>query len=160
MIPHQAVALPLLTPLGLSPRLRRLKATMPRRLASWQCFRSKTSCPVSQTPRNAAVPAAVKEVGPCCAGNRSAAGYDSFIWTSSCHPVGHNRIKFLLTPPKGTAEISYAYLKEHGIASEWTYPYTSYFGEDDFNCSTMRAQPAAQITGCCFVLLPLVEIEK
>ena len=46
------------------------------------------------------------------------------------------------------AELAFKSMSEHGIASEWTYPYTSYQGENfkcHFNATT--TSPAANVVG-------------
>jgi len=43
-----------------------------------------------------------------------------------------------------TSELAFAYVQQNGIASEWTYPYTSYAGVTP-NCSV--STPAAKISG-------------
>jgi len=52
----------------------------------------------------------------------------------------------------GTVELAYAQIvKQGGLASEWTYPYLSYFGDANV-CNSTRAVPVAVMTG--FVNLP------
>lgn len=48
----------------------------------------------------------------------------------------------------GTAELAFARMVESGIASEWTYPYTSYFGKDS-TCKydPKTTVPVANVTG-------------
>jgi len=51
-----------------------------------------------------------------------------------------------------TAELAFDQLtKMGGLSSEWTYPYTSYYGENSV-CNTTRTHPVAKVTG--YVNLP------
>jgi len=52
----------------------------------------------------------------------------------------------------GTPELAYAQImKNGGLSSEWTYPYTSYFG-DAYACNATRINPVATLSG--FQVLP------
>jgi len=120
-----------------------------------------SALPVAVDWRNASVVTPVKDQGQCgsCWSFGSAETLESQIalQTGILETLSEQNILDCTPNPQqcggtggcggGTAELAYAQMaKQGGLQTEWTYPYTSWSGQN-FNCKFTRGQSVVNVTG-------------